>query len=242
MKKKILIASIIILLMAAAGIPYYQGLQEREKEIEKYGNGFSVSQLEPKTCENINNIKAGWTEKDPEDMTEEERYNRKMWDDFHPEKDTRVIQASTIAYAWADLIFNRSYENDVTGDEEYKLYTPALIKVLIEDKNDIEATRNFYMDNELTTKVENIVINKVYANDAFEVEDIGYVDVEIIYDITALSTSHPEVVTDPERKLYKEIGKPVRMKTTLTLVRDKNANNEYRIDGFDGIIDTHQTI
>jgi hypothetical protein len=77
-----------------------------------------------------------------------------------PENDPDATAIAGIVMAWADLTGNRSWEN-ITGDEEYHLYTDGLKAELINNQNDIQNTKIGYIAHQTSAKAENIKATNV---------------------------------------------------------------------------------
>lgn len=95
-----------------------------------------------------------------------------------PENDPDAVAVASVVMQWADLTGNRSWEN-ISGDEEYHLYTDGVKQDLITNQNDINNTRNGFEAQQTTTKVENVKAGNVVL-----LPDRAYAIVE--YDMTLL--------------------------------------------------------
>ena len=76
------------------------------------------------------------------------------------ENDPDAASVAAVVMEWADKTSNRSWE-DVTGDEEYHLYSESLKKVLINEQDDINQTRMGYEAQQTATQASNIKATNV---------------------------------------------------------------------------------
>lgn len=142
-----------------------------------------------------------------------------------PKNDPDAVSAAAVVTAWADLTGNRSWEN-ISGDEEYHLFSEELKEVLISEDDDINQTRMGYQSHETATKADNIKASNV----VIFLNDSAYAVVE--YDSTLIHSIDLEAAAEVG---FDGVDSTKHDRCEFELQKDENG--DYKITSFNNISD-----
>jgi hypothetical protein len=140
--------------------------------------------------------------------------------------DKRLAAYEDVAIKWVELTENRSYET-IVGDEEYSLYTLQLTEWLNE-QNDIEETKAWYVDHEYITEGDNIKVTTVV------IDQIEGARVVVESDCTLVAAK-----TIDELDAWKKVGDVKHNKMEFYII-DEDKDGVFLINGFKSLSEWRQ--